>query len=36
MSGSTQRQWVHAVPRQARVRAPRINLTFRAIVGTDR
>jgi alkylated DNA repair dioxygenase AlkB len=34
MSGATQRHWVHAVPRQARVRDARINLTYRTIVGT--
>lgn len=34
MSGATQRHWVHAVPRQARVRGARINLTYRTIVGT--
>lgn len=32
MSGATQRHWVHAVPRQARVREARINLTYRTIV----
>ena len=31
MRGQTQRHWLHAVPRQARVTGPRINLTFRCI-----
>lgn len=33
MSGATQRHYEHALPRAARVREPRINLTFRRIVG---
>lgn len=32
MAGDTQRNWRHALPRTARVVAPRINLTFRRIV----
>ena len=31
MAGSLQAHWQHAVPRSRRVRAPRINLTFRLI-----
>ena len=31
MSGLSQRCWVHEVPRQKRVTAPRINLTFRRV-----
>lgn len=31
MRGSTQQHWVHGLPRRARVKAPRINLTFRWI-----
>jgi alkylated DNA repair dioxygenase AlkB len=33
MSGATQRYYEHALPRAARIREPRINLTFRRIVG---
>ena len=29
MTGRSQRDWTHSVPRRARVDAPRINLTFR-------
>jgi alkylated DNA repair dioxygenase AlkB len=32
MSGATQRLYQHALPRMARVQAPRINLTFRRIL----
>jgi alkylated DNA repair dioxygenase AlkB len=32
MRGATQKNWVHGVPKQLRVAAPRINLTFRRIV----
>ena len=32
MRGATQRHWVHGVPKQPRITAPRINLTFRRIV----
>lgn len=32
MAGGTQRHYQHALPRRARVAAPRINLTFRRIV----
>lgn len=32
MSGACQRDWEHQVPRQRRVRAARINLTFRRVV----
>lgn len=31
MRGATQRNWQHALPRNARTSAPRINLTFRRI-----
>lgn len=31
MAGDTQRNWQHAVPREARDKGPRINLTFRRI-----
>lgn len=33
MSGDLQRHWLHQLPRALRVRDPRINLTFRNIVG---
>ena len=32
MLGATQQHWLHALPRQLRVREPRINLTFRSIL----
>lgn len=32
MAGDTQRYWSHALPKEARVEHPRINLTFRTIV----
>jgi alkylated DNA repair dioxygenase AlkB len=32
MSGATQHRWVHQVPRQRKVREPRINVTFRRLV----
>jgi alkylated DNA repair dioxygenase AlkB len=32
MKGVTQRFWQHSVPKSAKIRAPRINLTFRTIV----
>jgi alkylated DNA repair dioxygenase AlkB len=32
MSGETQTHWVHALPRRARVKSARINLTFRRLV----
>ena len=32
MSGATQHRWVHQVPRQRKVRTPRINVTFRRLV----
>jgi alkylated DNA repair dioxygenase AlkB len=31
MAGDTQRNWQHAVPKEAREKGPRINLTFRRI-----
>jgi len=33
MKGATQTHWLHSVPAAARVLRPRINLTFRTIVG---
>ena len=33
MAGATQRHWEHALPKTKQVRTPRINLTFRSIVG---
>jgi alkylated DNA repair dioxygenase AlkB len=33
MAGATQRHWEHALPKTKQVRTPRINLTFRTIVG---
>jgi len=33
MAGSTQRYWQHSLPRRRDVDAPRINLTFRQVVG---
>lgn len=35
MSGLSQHSWVHQVPRSKRVSEPRINLTFRRVVGMD-
>lgn len=32
MSGETQHRWKHQVPKEGTVRAPRVNLTFRAVV----
>ena len=32
MSGQTQHAWVHRLPKQRRVHAPRINLTYRRVV----
>ena len=34
MSGETQRYWRHGLPKQARPCGPRVNLTFRRILGT--
>lgn len=31
MSGTTQQHWLHSVPKMAKVKEPRINLTFRQI-----
>ncbi len=36
MSGRTQLDWVHALPKTRRPAGPRINLTFRVIVARDR
>jgi alkylated DNA repair dioxygenase AlkB len=33
MAGPLQRDWVHGVPKELRVHDPRVNLTFRRIVG---
>ncbi len=33
MRGSTQHHWQHALPRTRRICAPRLNLTFRCIIG---
>jgi len=33
MQGATQRHWRHALPKSKKVKAPRINLTFRSIAG---
>ena len=33
MAGVTQRHWEHALPKPKQVRTPRINLTFRTIIG---
>lgn len=33
MQGETQRHWQHQLPKMAKVTAPRINLTFRRILG---
>jgi len=34
MKGETQANWLHMLPKSARIKHPRINLTFRTIVGT--
>jgi alkylated DNA repair dioxygenase AlkB len=36
MSGRTQLDWVHALPKTRRPAGPRINLTFRVIVACER
>lgn len=33
MAGATQHHWRHCLPRTRRVRGPRVNLTFRTIIG---
>lgn len=33
MRGYTQRDWMHCVPKRSKADAPRINLTFRRVVG---
>jgi alkylated DNA repair dioxygenase AlkB len=33
MKGATQRHWQHCVPKTKKVTTPRINLTFRSMVG---
>jgi alkylated DNA repair dioxygenase AlkB len=33
MKGTTQKHWLHALPKSKRVTEPRINLTFRAMAG---
>lgn len=35
MSGLSQHCWIHQLPRTKRVREPRINLTFRRVVGVE-
>mmetsp|Transcript_38440 Transcript_38440/g.83642 ORF Transcript_38440/g.83642 Transcript_38440/m.83642 type:complete len:147 (-) Transcript_38440:48-488(-) len=35
MRGTTQDHWIHALPKRARVKATRINLTFRTIVNKE-
>lgn len=35
MQGDTQRLWQHAVPKQTRPCGPRLNLTFRRVLGDD-
>ncbi|BCU78119.1 alpha-ketoglutarate-dependent dioxygenase AlkB [Luteolibacter sp. LG18] len=35
MAGSTQRHWLHALPKAARITTPRINLTFRVMQPQD-
>ncbi len=32
MAGTCQREWVHQVPREAKIKGPRINLTFRHVL----
>lgn len=32
MVGSTQRHWLHSIPKTKKVQAPRINLTFRSVL----
>jgi len=32
MKGSTQSHWLHSLPKRAKIKAPRINLTFRSII----
>lgn len=33
MKGSTQTHWLHSLPKSKKVKSPRINLTFRTIIG---
>lgn len=35
MSGATQHHWLHGIPKQKRISEPRINLTFRRIIGNE-
>jgi alkylated DNA repair dioxygenase AlkB len=35
MGGATQRHWVHALPKQRGIAAPRVNLTFRLVQGRE-
>ena len=35
MKGATQTNWLHSIPAAARVLRPRVNLTFRTIVGQE-
>jgi hypothetical protein len=36
MKDTTQTHWLHSIPKSKRITEPRINLTFRTIVGQDR
>jgi alkylated DNA repair dioxygenase AlkB len=36
MKGTTQTHWLHSIPKAKRITQPRINLTFRTIVGQDK
>jgi alkylated DNA repair dioxygenase AlkB len=33
MKGTTQTNWLHRLPKTTKVKTPRINLTFRTIIG---
>jgi alkylated DNA repair dioxygenase AlkB len=35
MKGDTQNNWVHALPKSAKIKEPRINLTFRKVLNTS-
>lgn len=35
MKGTTQSHWLHSLPKRSKVKHPRINLTFRSIVGQE-
>lgn len=36
MEGATQKYWLHSLPKSAKIKEPRINLTFRTFVGQGR